>query len=498
MVRLGDEEDREERKYTTTLACKQYEADEAAREDNKMPAGDSPDVLVARFLLANNYHETFAAFTRETNLTPDSITTAPTDLTIEKILQEKKLYDLAVRFEKLHVDAAAVAFAVPYPSEQTTLTTASTTSNILSITLSPLLLAGEDAPHPAIIATSADKYLRIYSARTPYPLLHAFPSLHSGPILSVLVISHKWLLTSSMAGDIAVSSLTGAVQQRWQGHAKFVVKLALSDPLPTPPSTEESGEGGEVRYLAAASYDKTFSIHKLHISTTGPPRLEYLHSLPFETTVEDVLFSKDFAVDNPSPSPLLIATLRDSTYLHIFTTPPPPSSSSTSTTGSAATQQHRHRFRLQTKAPLTATLTTWLTYTPTSLTRHPSHPHVIALLTSSLPSPKLLLYNLQTHTVDSAITVPVSLAPFSTGVVAWRGDAPASGIWVNGDDGVVKGVEIKSGEVKAELTAHEGRKVRCLVAGSIVTDEEEEEEEILVSGGFDGALKVWRVPKDTS
>ncbi|KAK6355198.1 hypothetical protein TWF696_004315 [Orbilia brochopaga] len=462
-----------------------------------MPANDSPDVLVARFLLANNYHETFQAFVRETNLTPDSITTSPDDLTIEKILEEKKLYDFAVRFEKLNLAAGAVDFSVPYPSSQTTLTTSLTTSNILSITLSSFLIPstnkGADLPaagrpQTVIISTSADKNLRIYDACAPHDLLHTSPvDLHAGPILSVVAVSNRWLITGSMAGDIAISDLAGTVFQRWEGHKKFVVKLAISEPISStsPEGASDASETAEVRYLAAASYDKSLSIHKLHIphSKSHPPRLEFLHALEFPQTVEDVLFSKDFADTSPSSSaPLLIATIRDSAYLHIYTPTPHPS----------------QPFALSTKASLTATSTTWLTYTPTSLTPHPQHPHLLALLTSSLPAPKLLIYNLQTRAVDSAISVPVTLSAFSTGIVAWRGDTPASGVWVNGDDGVVKCVELRSGEVKAELKAHDGRKVRCLVGGSIPVDsgDDGDEEELLVSGGFDGTLKVWKVPKE--
>ncbi|KAF3902570.1 hypothetical protein ABW21_db0207211 [Orbilia brochopaga] len=444
-----------------------------------MPANDSPDVLVARFLAANGYSETFEAFVRETQLSAESVTTtSPNDLTIEKVLEEKKLYDLAVHFEKLNVDANAVPFQLPYPSAESILTTASTTSNILSITLSSLLISSdEENAQPVIISSSADKYLRIYDARAPCGILYTSPAaLHAGPILSVLVVANRWLVTGSMAGDIAISDLTGTVLQRWEGHSKFIVKLALSEPI------DSEDEDAEVRYLAAASYDKSLSIHKLFISQSDPPRLEFLQTLNFPQTVEDVIFTKDFAdtASSSTSTPLLIATIRDSAFLHLYTP-------------SAGTPQ---QFTLLTKASLNATSTTWLTYTPTSLTPHPQHPHLLALLTSSLPAPKLLIYNLQTRSVDSAISVAVNLSPFSTGIVAWRGDVPASGVWVNGDDGVVKCVELKSGEVKAELKAHGGRKVRCLVAGSVLADGGEEEEEVLLSGGFDGALKVWKVPKE--
>ncbi|KAK6520794.1 hypothetical protein TWF506_001039 [Arthrobotrys conoides] len=467
-----------------------------------MPAGDSPDVLVARFLRANNYHETFQAFIRETNLTADSITNHPSDLTIEKILEEKKLYDLAVRFEKINVDAKDVDFVVPYPTIPTTLTTLSTSFNILSVTLASLIIPTEGSttppsPQQVIISTSSDKSLRIYSAKPPYTLLTTISNLHAGPILCVAAVSQRWLVTASMVGAITISDLKGDIVDQWTGHTKYIVKIAVSEPI------ESSEDKEEIRYLAAASYDKSLSIHKLRLpkptaSTLNTdafsPKLEFLQTIKFEQTVEDVIFTKDYRADNPtqepSSTPLLITTIRDSPYLHIWSIP----SDTSSTTSSSSTSSPQ--FTFTSKNPLNATSTSWLTYTPTSLTPHPHHPHLIAMVTSSIPSPKVIIYNLSTYTVDKEFTVPVELSAYSTGIVAWRGDTSASGLWINGDDGVVKGVEIKSGKVKAELKGHNGRKVRCLAAGTVV--EEDEEEELMISGGFDGGLNVWRIGTDTS
>ena len=79
---------------------------------------------------------------------------------------------------------------------------------------------------------------------------------------------------------------------------------------------------------------------------------------------------------------------------------------------------------------------------------------------------------------------------YSTPAVAWRPDG--SGVWVNSDDGVVRGIEASSGKVVASLQGHEaGTKVRCLWAGEV--DGDGGKEEVLISGGFDQKLVVWRV-----
>ena len=81
--------------------------------------------------------------------------------------------------------------------------------------------------------------------------------------------------------------------------------------------------------------------------------------------------------------------------------------------------------------------------------------------------------------------------PYSTPQVCWRPDG--SGVWVNGDDGVLRGVEAKTGKVVATLReGHEiGSKIRSAWAGMVEVDEKEEE--WVVSGGFDRRLVVWKV-----
>lgn len=61
-------------------------------------------------------------------------------------------------------------------------------------------------------------------------------------------------------------------------------------------------------------------------------------------------------------------------------------------------------------------------------------------------------------------------------------------MWVNADDGVVRGVEVKTGRVRVSLrVCGGGEKVRTLWAGRV------DGREVLVTGGFDKGLKVWSV-----
>ncbi|KAL8694968.1 MAG: hypothetical protein Q9218_000440 [Villophora microphyllina] len=63
-----------------------------------MPVLDSPAILCARFLKANQYNDTLQAFLTEADLSHEVIDSG--DLTIETILEEKRVFDLSLKFEK--------------------------------------------------------------------------------------------------------------------------------------------------------------------------------------------------------------------------------------------------------------------------------------------------------------------------------------------------------------------------------------------------------------
>ena len=95
---------------------------------------------------------------------------------------------------------------------------------------------------------------------------------------------------------------------------------------------------------------------------------------------------------------------------------------------------------------------------------------------------------------DAAIQLHVSTmspqTPYSAPQLAWRPDG--TGVWVNGDDGAVKGLETQTGKVISVLKGgHDsGSKIRTICCGYITVGEKKEE--WVISGGFDRKLIAWR------
>ena len=294
-----------------------------------------------------------------------------------------------------------------------------------------------------------------------------------------------------MSGQVILyDHVTNEVLDARRDHKKYVVKTAI-------------WEGSTPKLLATAGWDAKVNLYTLRQDTDGGYLAlgEPTATITLQTNPETILFVKD-----PNTETLyLIVTRRDSTSLHYYSIE---TSSATPT-------------RLAGSQNLTPHSNAWIAFSPSAIALSPTDPTLIAVATSALPHMKLLVVRLlfprsaqsvpaaapltqasQTRAAlatsdgeEAAIVLHVNtLAPqtaYSTPQVAWRPDG--TGVWVNGDDGVVRGVEIMSGKVVAFLReGHEvASKVRSIWAGWVGYGEKREE--WVVSGGFDKRLVVWRV-----
>ena len=305
-----------------------------------------------------------------------------------------------------------------------------------------------------------------------------------------------------MSGQVVLYDhhLRKALDER-RDHQKYVVKVALwSGGLPS----------GGPHLLATAGWDAKVNLHILSRSADTDDDdgayealNEPLASVTLPTNPESLLFAPD-----PDTGALfLVVTRRDSTSLYYYRIDTP------SATAASLTPAGTQNLAPHSNA--------WIAFSPSALALSPTDPTLLAVATSAVPHMKLLLVRLlfppsptstpsaapatqaaQTRAVlarqdreEAAIQLHVNTlapqTPYSTPQVCWRPDG--SGVWVNGDDGVVRGVEVRTGKVVGLLKGgHEaGSKVRSVWAGWVGVGEEREE--WVVSGGFDRRLVVWKM-----
>lgn len=373
------------------------------------------------------------------------------------------MFDLSLHMEKTDVKEDDVEFAepciqlyipfsldsrlmrTPDPSVAREITPAEVTpSNILFVTVENF---AEPFDAPLLIVTTADRALRLYSATGSHALQRSYTTLSDSPILSVAVYAGKYLFLTCMSGRvITASASTGDIISSVTHHTKYATRVLLSAP-----------------YVVTSSYDKSILLYSLSgdLPVLGDPIGKLTPASPPEALAIVALPS--------TGEKALVYSRRDSTLLHYHLLQPsmPPHSTRN----------------------LAPDSNSWVHFHAMSLAVHPCNPALLAVATSAVPHMKFMLVRVDADEVLKEVFTAAPQSAYSTAVVVWRSDA--AGVWVNADDGVVRGIDVKYGKVRARLTATARmEKVRTLWAGVVAG------EEVVVTGAFDKGLKIWRVQEE--
>lgn len=370
-----------------------------------------------------------------------------------------------------------------------------TSTNILHASIETLWDGSNQRPRDMLVATTADRRLTLIDINEHFAILRSLSHVQDSPILGCLPLGapeSAITVSCSMSGQVVVYNHQAdeCIEVR-RDHTKYVVKVATC--------TEK-----DCVWVATAGWDGKVCTYRVErpLSGLGPPAAE----LVLPTNPEAIAFIK-----HPDAAEhILLVTRRDSTSLYFYRLP-------------ASGVSQLELLGSQNLAPHS---NAWIAFSPSSVAVCPTDPNMVAVATSALPHMKLIIARLllppldapagganepnsqaaQTRAAlaiqdkeDIAILVHVSTfapqTPYSTPQVVWRPDG--TGVWVNGDDGVLRGLEAKTGKiVKVLRGGHEdGSKIRSIWCG--IVDVHNSKEEWLLSGGFDRKLIVW-TPKEKS
>ena len=331
--------------------------------------------------------------------------------------------------------------------------------------------------------------------------------LSDSPILSIASFrGGKYVLMSNMSGHLLLQRGTDVLDRR-KDHAKYAVKVCVHE------SEREPGKF----WVATAGWDSKVFVYSVSVPEEGGEISdvkigEPVACIELSTVPESILFVRN----GDTGDLILVVSRRDSTYLYYYGIESPSSTSTPPSPGSLLGKQN-----------LTPHSTAWVAFSPACLALSPHDPTLLAVATSTTPHMKVIIVRLLFPSTDSldldpgktaATAEPVTQASqalaslslqnredsailvqantfapqtaYSTPQVVWRPDG--SGVWVNGDDGVIRGIETGTGKVVTLLKdGHAaGCKVRTIWAGCAGDNGKEE---WVVSGGFDKKLIVWRV-----
>ncbi|ODH53606.1 hypothetical protein GX48_00024 [Paracoccidioides brasiliensis] len=479
----------------------------------------SPRILVARFLRSNNYSQTLAAFIEEAGLPAEAGSLVSEseneNWTIEKIMEEKRVFDKTLELERFGSADAALEerWRSPAPSIPIPIETPSE-ANILSVSVQPCIKISEDG-HPevssGIIYTGADRRLSLIDIGPCYHVALTYENVADSPILScVSLYDGAYRAMTTMSGLLILfQGPRPKILDSRKDHTKYAVSVV---------SFQEEPPEVQTTWLATAGWDSRVYIYRITAPDIGaqPSIGEPLAVIKTATIPECILFIRN----RDTGDLVLLASRRDSTNLYYYLVESP----LTRLEKRDSSHSKLYECPLLGKQNLAPHSNAWIAFSPACFAISPRDPGLLAVATSSQPHMKLIMVRLLIPSTaseavraraetqasqalaeltiqnreDSAIVVQVNtMAPqtaYSIPQVVWRPDG--SGVWVNGDDGMIRGIEAKTGRLITKLEGgHEsGSKVRSLWAGWVSEHEGEAGVgELVLSGGFDKRLIVWKV-----
>lgn len=428
------------------------------------------------------------------------------------MLEEKKQYDASLLFEKKG-DGLITGWTQPSPSKPVEPDTR-ISSNVLCVSGA----GGVDDLHKTIFITTADKSWSQISTTQPFGLTKSISNAHASPVLSISSLPGPYVFSTSMSGQLMLHDGRGRLLDKCRDHLKYAVQVVSSVTRSGKWIVATAGWDQKVhiyapeqalaeRFEPAASFDDDGDAPHLE-GLLGDP----VHTITLPSNPESMVI-----VQHPDTlETYLIISRRDSTFLYYYCITPTSAESSSSRTSEAT-----YSVQETGKQNLAPHSNAWIAFTPSCLAVSPADPTLLAVATSHLPHMKLIIVRLlfpsttdlisnddepQTQASqaraalavqdreDNAIKLHVSTmspqTPYSTPQVVWR--PGGSGVYVNADDGVVRGVDTDNGKVVSLLRGHEvGSKIRTLYAG--YEKNGDGKKEILISGGFDKKVFVWRI-----
>lgn len=402
-----------------------------------------------------------------------------------------------------------------------------TSSNLLAASVESWQLPEDDIETPTtasvIVSTGADRQVHLSRTSKNHDYITSFSSISDSPVLAyVSILKGRYVLMTNMSGCLTLLHGSRILDSR-KDHSKYAVKIVAYEEPGEPDSSPHF-------WVATAGWDATVYLYRIDIPNgeEAPVIGEPVASIKLTTNPESLAFVRHADTNEL----ILLVSRRDSTYIYYYQVAPSPKETgnldqSEPNANRSLLTPECHLLGQQNLAPHS---NAWVAFSPAHMALSPHDPGLLAVATSTLPHIKVIIVRLLFPSTGSLVApnvsedVPVTQASqalealalqnredaailvqantfapqtaYSTPQVAWRPDG--SGVWVNGDDGVIRGIETKTGKVVSTLkNGHEpGCKVRTIWAGYVdvqIEGEDTAQEEWVISGGFDKRLILWKV-----
>ncbi|BFZ54544.1 hypothetical protein PYCC9005_001581 [Savitreella phatthalungensis] len=463
-----------------------------------MVPSDDPGRLVARYLLDHGYLGALEVFLDEVGVGAGAMGLdgdVPVDddgipITLDNILSHRRKPPITTTTIHTDLDVVPVWNTNTAPASPTPLAPQAITANVLALTVAQV------NGRPVVVVCTGDRCVRGFDMRDGRMVVD-FGRPHGSGVVAVAVVGGgEFVVSGGMDGMVrCMSMVSGAVVGELRSHSRYAHRIAVH---PTG------------HFLATAGYDK--HVHVYRVSAAAPnPVFDHLGTIEVPTHPDAIAFvGQDLAL-----------TRKRSNYIHRYTLP----------------TLHPHTDNPHN---LNANGDDWVSFDAADLTVSEVGGRVLmGVSAGTSPGGRFLVVDgrvpvpegdeledrfaqlgrsrgegkLRQTIRHDALQTPLGVPP----IHVWRPDG--SGVWCNSDDGRIFGLALRRSDVDEAEMATAGRSsmregegeglggvvavlqgahanaVRTLWSGMVAVGENGEEEEVMVSGGFDRKVFVWRCEK---
>lgn len=320
----------------------------------------------------------------------------------------------------------------------------------LGLILSVLFIDGLviDTPESSFaLVSAADRTLRLYDLKKMQHV-YCWTGLHgNSAVRCVIDLGGGLVATAGMDGSLTVVDLVTKFEVgKTQAHKRFIVHIVYDK---------------SARILASAGYDGDIIMWKLK-ADSGAVQFEELGRRKYMQLPTTLAFV---------PGPLdedklvLLACTQDSTVVHRI---------------SVATQKELEPIHLVDPEH------SLITFTSLHIAVSPNLKY-FAIATSHTPHLRVIFGDIESKEVLLNTLAHSPQDHFSAPRLRWSRDG--KGVFVTGDDGIVRAIEMASGRIVFEERGHKG-KIRDIDIGEV------DGIEMMITGGADKRVVVWGMPTE--
>ncbi|KAH3688084.1 hypothetical protein WICPIJ_000926 [Wickerhamomyces pijperi] len=468
------------------------------------------DILIADYLQRKGFIETFKCFETDLNHTLTSVRDSTIkyekleDIITDRVkylnMPHEEIIEKGLNSLNLSKNSSSLKLKKwSYPCVDTNKDITDLIGEVLVIHLSAetMELPDGNGPKQVLFVTTNDKKLSVIDLEQ-FKVLYCFDNVNKHSIGKCCygIPNTDTFLSCGMDGVLRYFKIDGsnAVElTNRQLHKRLITDFQYF---------ELEGEG----YVVSIGWDSFIKLHKLSFTADRTPQIVPVaqFKLLSNATALQLAFYND--------EPIFIVTRLDSTQLAYFT-------ALQDTNGNQLTLHELIKVSLN-DAEFSTHGFTPMSITVNSAQLNDSEPGLVAVSTSHVPYLRVIITKTpsfkdlfskltSTDTMDSSsneqqLSTPTirghilqnytTTSPqdkFSQSKVLWRLDQ--SGIWIMGDDGVIRGMECQNGQIVEKLINYEdneddtngSRRIKNMIVTNV------NGKEIVVSSGIDKKLNYW-------